>query len=87
MEWVWIVLAYAAFPLCLGLGRAIDKLMPFESRVSKRIDTGPDEPCWTEEIGSDDRYLYARSQCVNEELIEMDARMRRGDYPFNPNVG
>ncbi|MEA3044072.1 MAG: hypothetical protein QOH47_1910 [Sphingomonadales bacterium] len=35
------------------------------------------EPCWTEAIASDRRYRYARAQCVDDVLMEADARMRR----------
>jgi hypothetical protein len=42
--------------------------------------TGPQEPCWTEEVASDGRHLYGRSGCFHEELAEMDARARRGEF-------
>jgi hypothetical protein len=45
---------------------------------------GPDEPCWAEPIESDERYRYSRGQCVNDELIEMDRRAARGDFPIPP---
>ena len=48
------------------------------------IDTGPGAPCWTEEIGRDDRYVYARSECVDDALMELDDRARRGAFPFEP---
>ncbi|MEA3029621.1 MAG: hypothetical protein QOJ53_1298 [Sphingomonadales bacterium] len=35
------------------------------------------EPCWTEAIASDRRYRYGRAQCVDDVLMEADARMRR----------
>ncbi|HEV2818418.1 MAG TPA: hypothetical protein VGW40_14495 [Allosphingosinicella sp.] len=34
------------------------------------------EPCWTEEISSDRRHRYGRAQCVYDELMEADERMR-----------
>jgi len=37
----------------------------------------PYEPCWTEEISSDRRHHYARAQCVNDELMEAEERMRQ----------
>jgi hypothetical protein len=46
------------------------------------LDTGPAEPCWTEAIGSDGRYSYARAHCPNDLLMEMDARAARGDFPI-----
>jgi len=46
----------------------------------------PDEPCWTEEIVSDGRHYYGRSHCVNDELMEADARIGSGDFP-NPHQG
>ncbi len=41
---------------------------------------GPEEPCWTEEIASDGRYSYGRSGCHSEQLKEMEARARRGEF-------
>ena len=41
-----------------------------------RIRSLPPEPCWTEEIPSDRRHRYGRAQCVNDELMEADARVR-----------
>ena len=40
------------------------------------IRSVPSEPCWTEEIRSDRRFHYGRAQCVNEELMEAEERMR-----------
>lgn len=38
------------------------------------------EPCWTEEMESDDKFRYARSYCFDEGLHEMDARARAGEF-------
>ena len=46
------------------------------------LEAGPLEPCWTETIVSDGRYVYARSQCPNLLLMELDARAARGDFPI-----
>ena len=44
----------------------------------------PLEPCWTEEIGHDGRYRYGRACCVNDDLMDVDARAAKGVYqiPF-----
>jgi hypothetical protein len=43
---------------------------------------GPGEPCWTGEIESDGRHRYSQSQCVNAELVEVDRRAARGEFPL-----
>ena len=48
--------------------------------------TTPADPCWTEEIASDGRHFHGRSHCVNDELMEADARIASGDFP-NPHQG
>ena len=40
----------------------------------------PLEPCWTEEIGHDGRYRYGRACCVDDDLMDVDARAARGVY-------
>jgi hypothetical protein len=40
----------------------------------------PLEPCWTEEIGHDGRYSYGRACCVDDDLMDVDARAARGVY-------
>ena len=45
-----------------------------------RGDIEPQEPCWTEEIGSDGRYSYSRGQCFNAELKDLEARARLGEF-------
>ncbi len=42
---------------------------------------GREEPCWTEEIGGDGRFSYGRGRCFREDLRELDARARNGDFP------
>ena len=42
----------------------------------------PLEPCWTEEIGHDGRYRYGRARCVNDDLMDVDARAARGEDQF-----
>jgi hypothetical protein len=79
-----ILLSFAAFPACLLLARSLNRFLPAEQEWSVPIDTGSLEPCWTEEIISDGRFHYARSQCVNDLLMEFDERARRANYPFNP---
>ena len=72
--------AFAPLPL---LAREFFRLAP-EPRFDWRgpVDTGPAEPCWTEEIAADGRYSYARSHCPHDLLMEMDDRARRDDYPI-----
>ena len=84
MELLWILLAFAVFPLSILGGRALLRPSPHEKAWPRIIDTGPGAPCWTEEIGRDDRYVYARSECVDDALMELDDRARRGAFPFEP---
>jgi hypothetical protein len=51
-------------------------------RSNKPDRAAPDESGWTETIASDDRHSYGRSHCVNDALMEMDARARSGDFPL-----
>ena len=46
------------------------------------IDTGPYTPCWTETIRSEGGLILGRAECVNDVLMEMDARAARGDFPI-----
>jgi hypothetical protein len=57
-----------------------------DARVARAApdQVAPVEPCWVEAIADDGRYSYGRSHCVNDELMDMDARARRGDHPFQP---
>ena len=77
-----VLLSFAGFPAFFVLARKLDRLLAAAPERSMPIDTGPVEPCWTEEIASDGRFLHARSQCVDDLLMELDARARRGDFPF-----
>lgn len=54
-------------------------------RPRQLLDTGPQEPCWTEEIGRDGGFIYARSQCPDDLLMELDERAGRNDFPI-PNI-
>lgn len=49
------------------------------------LDTGPGEPCWSEEIRREGPLSLGRGQCVNEALLELDKRAARGDFPV-PNM-
>jgi hypothetical protein len=82
MELLWILLAFAAFPLSILGGRLLVRAFPDDSELPRIIDTGPGEPCWTEEIGRDERFVYTRSECVDDALMELDDRARRGAFPF-----
>jgi hypothetical protein len=46
------------------------------------LDTGPAEPCWTEEIRRDGALSLARGECVKSMLMELDKRAARGDFPI-----
>ena len=81
-----ILAVFLSFAPCMALAHAFLRLPPLPgSNWRAPLDTGPEEPCWTEEIVSDGRYLYARSHCPHDLLMELDERARRGDYPV-PNV-
>ncbi len=47
----------------------------------RRPDPGPADPCWTEEIGREGELRYCRGQCVDDLLMETDARAARGEFP------
>ncbi len=68
----------AGFLLVALVGRPVSAWL----RHKEPLDTGPAEPCWTEAIASDGRYRYARSQCVHDPLMELDARAARNDFPI-----
>ena len=54
-----------------------------DARVARvGAEAAPDEPCWTETIASGSRHSHGRSHCLNDELMEMDARARSGDFPI-----
>ena len=84
MELLWILLAFAVFPLSVLGGRLLLRPFPDENELARIIDSGPGAPCWTEEIGRDEHYVYARSECVDDALMELDDRARRGAFPFDP---
>lgn len=85
LELLAILGSFAAIPACFFLGRWIVSLFPAAVLdVTEPFHVGPSEPCWTEAIVSDGRYSYARGQCVNDVLIELDGRARRGEWPFIP---
>ena len=46
------------------------------------LDTGPAAPCWTEAMPSDGRFRYARSECVHDMLMELDALAAVGEFPI-----
>lgn len=71
-----------AFGICLAfrLGR---RRWGWRER-SKPMRSLPREPCWTEAIASDGRYLYGRAQCVNDELIDID---KRWEWDFLSSAG
>ena len=82
VELVPLLIFLAALLVCWLLARRIMRIPPPVFDRPAPLDTGPVGPCWTEEIPSDDRFRYARSQCVNDPLIELDARAQRRDFPI-----
>ena len=81
LELLALLMVPLSFAPCLYLARALSRLPPspaFESRPP--LETGSAEPCWTEAIISDGRYRYARSECVDDLLMELDARAKREEF-------
>ena len=88
MRDLWlIVLSLIACPAWFLLARSVIRAVPPEPLWRAPFDTGPNEPCWTEEISRHGGLVYARSQCVNDALMEMDARTGRGDFPVPSGGG
>lgn len=81
LELLAIVVGVAFFPVGLGLmwlGRG-----PAPERdTTQPLDTGPAEPCWSEEIGRNGPFRLARAHCPHDLLMELDARAARGDFPL-----
>ena len=83
LELLALLMVVMAFGPLLYLAHALSRLPPspvFELRAP--LETGSAEPCWTEAIVSDGRYHYARSECVDDWLMELDARAKREDFPI-----
>jgi hypothetical protein len=79
-ELLAILAGVAVFPL--GLGLIWMRLGPAPAGPSRRtLDTGPAEPCWTEEIGREGALSLGRGECVHDMLMELDERAARGDFP------
>ena len=80
LELLAILAGVAFFPV--GLGLMWRCVRPAPGRAGRQpLDTGPAEPCWTEEIGRDGRHVLARAHCPHDLLLELDARAARGDFP------
>ena len=81
-SWIAFALGFAGVSAGLLLVRRAD------ARAARAMPepSAPDEPCWTEEIASDGRHFHGRSHCVNDALMEADARIGSGDFP-NPHQG
>jgi hypothetical protein len=76
----------------LAAGPAIALYFELRARFGRRASPGPDrppraEPCWQETIGREGDRVHARSQCVDDVLMEMDARAARGDFPIPKTYG
>ena len=87
LELLAILAGLAAFPAFFLLAWWIGRFLPDPPHLNEPFYVGPSEPCWTEEIVSDGRYTYARQECVNDLLMELDARARRGEPPFFIQAG
>ena len=76
--------AIGALSAIVLAGPAIALLVELRGRAPAGRERPPrdTEPCWTEQLGADDRLTYARSQCVDDVLMEMDAKAARGDFPI-----
>ena len=83
---VGIGLFAAVLALCLRLFARMPDDPALRALIAGKprpfLDTGPAQACWTEEIGRDGVYAFARAQCPNDALMELDARARRGDFPI-----
>ena len=91
LELISILIGIAAFAGTLRLCISLFGQMPADPELRALIagaarqfhDTGPGaEPCWSEEIARDGRFTYARAQCPNDLLMELDARAHRRDFPI-----
>jgi hypothetical protein len=80
---LWLVGAVLVWALFVS---AMRKPMKEAQRIldGPDRDIGPPEPCWTDEIARDGRYSYSRGQCVKDQLIDMDRRAARGEFPVRP---
>jgi hypothetical protein len=76
LTWAAFVAAFALFTIRAVLSVPAPT---FEWRAP--LDTGPDEPCWNEELRSDGRFHFVRSQCVHDCLMELDRRALFDAYP------
>lgn len=81
IELFLIVLSVAFFPVGLGLMWCIVRPAPGWPDAIQPLDTGPVEPCWSEEIGRAGPYRLGRAHCPHALLMELDARAARGDFP------
>ena len=70
-----LILGAAGFFAGIWLAAAASRLGGVWRSDTESTNSAWHDPCWTEEIESDQRYRYARGQCVNEELIELEARL------------
>jgi hypothetical protein len=84
LELLAIFGSFAAFPACFVLARWLERFLPAPPKLNEPFYVGGIEPCWTEAIVSDGRFNYARRECINDVLMELDARAQRGDPPFIP---
>jgi hypothetical protein len=86
IELILIIAGIAVFPVGLGFLWLSIGPAPRPAIGRQPIDTGPAEPCWSEEIGGDGRYRLARRHCPHALLMEMDARAARGDFPIPKEI-
>jgi len=83
-DWIGLALVFAI----IAAGPAFAWLYELSHRPSmpeRPVRAG--EPCWTEEVAEDGDRKLARSLCVDDVLMEMDARAVRGDFPIPRSDG
>lgn len=76
--------AIGALSAIVLAGPAIALLVELRGRASSGRERPPrdGEPCWTELLGQEGCRTFARGQCVDDVLMEMDARAARGEFPI-----
>jgi hypothetical protein len=76
-----ILFAFAGAAAAALIIARFSRADPAELLGRRPLDTGPGEPCWTEEIGREGALSLGRGQCVDDMLMELDRRAARGEFP------
>jgi hypothetical protein len=76
--------AIGALVAIVMAGPAIALLFELRGRAPAGRERPPrdGEPCWMELLGEEGGRTLARGQCVDDVLMEMDARAARGEFPI-----